>query len=276
MKIITLESVIKQITENSVKKLDLTRCEPSVPELKQILNALNGNTSIVLLDLGENPLSSEQDKTASEYTKALADFIAENKKILFLKLGVTKLQDNDCIHLVKALGKNTTLMSLELSYNNISFRGAKALSELLTQNSTLLSLDVRVTPLGISGLEALYEGLDSNKTLVDLALGENDMDEADLIEGEVAKILEENRKHFEEKLQSFPIIPKEIIDIMNAQIASGWLYNPFIKIYNFQNAKNKSAAEPVTFSTMQEKSTVKSNREAESISAIPLGKNSNG
>lgn len=101
--------------------------------------------------------------------RALAEALAMNRSLQWLKLAHTDIGPEGASALAEALKTNDTLKDLHLYNNDIGDDGACALAEVLKANNTsLLKLDLRTCGIGNTGACALGGALETNTSLVAL------------------------------------------------------------------------------------------------------------
>ena len=157
MEIVVHEAIIKKQCQNlELKYNQITSVGVSI-----IAKALNNNTTLEILYLGDNRLC---DAGIQSLAKTLS---LNNSKVYFLALQSTGITDEGAKHLAEMLKINTTLQYLMLGWNEISDQGVQHLANALTHhNNTLLSLRVDNNKL-VSDVSAdcLIEMLKHNQTL---------------------------------------------------------------------------------------------------------------
>ncbi len=92
--------------------------------------ALERNSTLVALDLGDNNLGAEG-------CRHLAAALERNSTSVTLDLGGNNVGADGCRYLAAALERNSTLRALSLHSNNIGTDGAAAFQTLLQSNCTL-------------------------------------------------------------------------------------------------------------------------------------------
>jgi Ran GTPase-activating protein (RanGAP) involved in mRNA processing and transport len=101
------------------------------------LQTLNlSGTFVFLLIFKDNLITDEGMKT-------LADALAGNRSIVMLNLGWNKFGSDGVNHLSDTLKKNQTLNTLHLNDNKLTDPTLESLSESLKKNTTLETVDLR-------------------------------------------------------------------------------------------------------------------------------------
>lgn len=122
----------------------LTKCYLRNPHIygdalaQLVKDGFEKNTTITVLDLGENKLTSEDAKT-------IAHLLELNTPIAHLTLGKDKAS--------------------ETTRNGLESKGAKAIAEALKSNNRLKELDFGDNKIDLSGVQCFFEVLESNKEL---------------------------------------------------------------------------------------------------------------
>lgn len=162
--------------------------------LKAIVEALDGNESCKVLDLGGNRIGggsairkfakmlaqnntlekvdlSNNDLTSADVSY-LADALKTNKSLTFLGLSGNRITDTGVEAIAKALRANTTLKTLQLNHNLIRDDGAEALSKMLT-SSALASIALNFNGIRNRGAKALLRKLTEKDDMSYLGIAGN-------------------------------------------------------------------------------------------------------
>ena len=159
----------KQLRENQVKAIThaLKNKFLGDAEARMLANALQANTSLQRLWLGENQIGDEG-------TKALASAIQSSTILKELFLQNNQIGGEGAKALANALQVNTCLQELSLKGNQIGAEGAKALATALHSNTTLIFLDLKENQIGDDGGRALLNALQGfNSTLTAIMMDRN-------------------------------------------------------------------------------------------------------
>ena len=140
--------------------------------INAIVNALTHNTSLTLLELGDNyttPLTlldSGYNEITVEGALAIANALQGNTSLTSLNLGNNHIGDARTLAIANALQGNTSLTLLDLSTNHISAAGALAIAaNVLQGNTSLTSLNLRNNHIGDAGALAIANALQGNISL---------------------------------------------------------------------------------------------------------------
>jgi Ran GTPase-activating protein (RanGAP) involved in mRNA processing and transport len=163
-------AIAKAVASNpSVRGLDLSRNELSLPGCRGLSQIIRGTSSLLSLNL-----SGEIDEEGSlEVLKALA----KNKSVVDLDISVWSITREACIG-IRELLTTGLLKRLILSYGSMGYagsQGCREISSALATNQTLQVLDLKENSLGDEGCRILCEALESNKCLKQLFLSRNDL-----------------------------------------------------------------------------------------------------
>src|SRR3989338_5847335 len=123
------------LSECTLTRLFLARCEFSDTMMTHILKAVTLNSFIGVLDLSSNPLTSLVDAT-----RILSDLLRVNSTLQGLSLRATKLLPNELSQIANDLCINTTLHFLDVSWNCFSPATVDSFVRTMRTNSSLTEL----------------------------------------------------------------------------------------------------------------------------------------
>lgn len=127
--------------------------------IKLLVNAMNGNTNVISINLNNNNISSKGIQELSEMLK-------ENTTLEKLSLSNNNIDDTGARYLSEALQVNKTLKYIDLGINNISDIGAIYLSEALQNNTGLTDFYVDDNPyISKNGEQAIVDAIVNNTNL---------------------------------------------------------------------------------------------------------------
>lgn len=106
--------------------LDLRSNRIGIEGCTNIFNSIKCNTHLTNLDLSAID-GIERNRIGSEGSRALASVLSTNQALSSLNLAMCGITAEGCIHIGKALAKNTTLTYLDLTANRFGSPGANAL-----------------------------------------------------------------------------------------------------------------------------------------------------
>lgn len=175
-KALKINTTIKKFTLSNIAGLDAF--EKPERDIEYILDALCFNTSIQILDLGNNVNIGENE----EHMKCLGRLIETNNTIQELYLNDNNLcfSTKSLCYFCRGMKNNTTIKTLNLMGNPgfIEFPYTNILSNMLVNNTTIEKLDMR--GILIDGCDPnedeflkLVKVLSANKTITTLKLGQN-------------------------------------------------------------------------------------------------------
>lgn len=121
---------------------------------------LKQNDKLVELDLSHNSIGAG--------VKDILEGLNGNSSITSLRLRENRIEDSEATLFGKALKVNSSIISLDLAENQIKDDGASSLSGALKHNSTLMRLVLGLNRIGDSGKKALADALESNLTITEL------------------------------------------------------------------------------------------------------------
>ncbi|KAL0223031.1 hypothetical protein P9112_002421 [Eukaryota sp. TZLM1-RC] len=142
---------------SSLESLDLSKVGLDGKAALSIAAALEGNTSLLRLNLGNNKLKNEGSQAICK--------IIQTTRIKTLHLEHNGLGVQAGLEIGLVLEKNKYLTKLALGYNQLRSRGVAAIANALKINKTLTALDVANCYIGNEGAIALAEMIRSNSTL---------------------------------------------------------------------------------------------------------------
>ena len=131
-----------------------------------ICDALAGNDTIAkVLDISQNSIGVEGARTLGRFLQA--NF---SRSLVLLDLGFNPLGDEGVVALADGLRCNTRRLTLNLSYCEIFDEAAIALASLLEHGSNLETLYLRDNQIGEAGMKGLANALQSNRNLRHLSI----------------------------------------------------------------------------------------------------------
>ncbi|KAK6173228.1 hypothetical protein SNE40_016717 [Patella caerulea] len=158
--------LVEMLQENrSIIDLNVSECKLGRQGV-QMLNGLQGNTSIVRLNLSDNGFM-ESDACY------VGDFIQKNKNLRELNLSYNSLRELGGVFVGGAIAVNTALKSLDLSWNHLRLKGAAAISHGLMTNRSLTRLLLSWNGFALEGSIEMGRALAKNNTLIELDLTSN-------------------------------------------------------------------------------------------------------
>ena len=129
-----LAEVLKD--NSSLITVNLTTNRIETKGVCSILKSLNANRSSALtsINLANNPLNSN--------IQEFATLLGMNRKLNYINLTDTKIDDNSAGAIANVIERNTILNLLLLNYNQITDYGARIIASALNKNNTLISLEL--------------------------------------------------------------------------------------------------------------------------------------
>ncbi|KAL5033055.1 hypothetical protein BDV3_000072 [Batrachochytrium dendrobatidis] len=112
-----------------------------------VINAMNINSTLRTLDVGNNYLFSSTNSTVIE---GLKQMLLVNNTISGLLLSNTNMQTSDIISLSEVLPLSKSIQKLDLSHNNFQAAGLMALAAVMNSNA-------RITHIALSPLKPIKE-----------------------------------------------------------------------------------------------------------------------
>ncbi|WP_052236367.1 hypothetical protein [Candidatus Protochlamydia amoebophila] len=120
-----------------------------------------------------NSLSFSYRIISDKKAEVIANGLAFNTALSFLRLNSNQITDRGVEALAHALAYNTAIKQFWLDRNQISDEGAKAISKALTSNNTFETISLEYNQISDEGAEAIAQALASNTTLRELFLNGN-------------------------------------------------------------------------------------------------------
>ena len=149
-------------SSKTLKRLHLY-CSPPTDGMKQIYDALSGNTSLEWFWLTGVPLTDE------EITQ-LSDLLKTNKTLNSLRLIASNITDNNVQYIFDVLAKNHTITYLNISHNpQITSESTNKIANLI-KTTTLTQLYLDNTSLKDEDITPLCAALSTNDTIETLGL----------------------------------------------------------------------------------------------------------
>ena len=173
-----LESVIKNNPYLESLKLENNRLGPSAIV---ILQALQHNSKLTILDLGNN-------KMTEQVAEDLANVISNNSQLEQLGLQSNELGPSAAI-ILQALQHNSKLTLLDLGNNKMTEQVAVDLANVINNNPQLEQLDLQNNELGPSAA-IILQALRYNSKLTYLNLGSNNM--TGIVAADLAEVIKNN------------------------------------------------------------------------------------
>ena len=159
-------NILRTLCHNTtLRDLDLSGAHVSKDNLFQLTSALETNTTLRKLTLGE----CNNEHVAYEISSALC----HNSTLRTLNLCGNAIGNKEATVLAEMLRENNSLWELDVSNNLIGEEGAEKLARSLEYNSTLEKLNLYGNAIGLRGATALALMLRTNKTLRDLDVSNN-------------------------------------------------------------------------------------------------------
>ena len=168
-----------------LRKLNLCNQNINSVGAKLIANAIDVNTTLLILDISCNTLSDEGAVAISECLKM-------NNVLQELNLSKNEITSVGATRIAKALEKNRTLQKLDISCNTLSDEGAAAISECLKTNNVLVELSLAENEISSKGAMTIVEAMSFNRTLIKLNILCNPLSES--IENRISIQLRMNKE----------------------------------------------------------------------------------
>eukprot|EP00731_Ephydatia_muelleri_P004610 Em0002g786a len=118
---------------NTLKELDLARCELEPEGLEEVIKGVQVHTMLETLVLSYNTIDNKR-------ASCLGMMLKENNTLKKLDLEGCRLQPEGLEEVIKGVQVNTMLETLDLSYNTIDNKSASCLAHALKRNTTLSEL----------------------------------------------------------------------------------------------------------------------------------------
>jgi Ran GTPase-activating protein (RanGAP) involved in mRNA processing and transport/energy-coupling factor transporter ATP-binding protein EcfA2 len=165
------QSIIQQITTNSVTTLCLNNKQIGDAAIKELAEALKDNHSITTLYLAGNQIGVAR-------AKDLAEVLKINHSIINLHLGNNQIGDAGAKDIAEALKINKSITTLYLFGNQIGDAGAKDIAEALKINKSITTLYLGQNQIGDAGAKELAQALKDNHSITALYLNNNQIGDA--------------------------------------------------------------------------------------------------
>jgi Ran GTPase-activating protein (RanGAP) involved in mRNA processing and transport len=165
------QKILKDLSENKTKDLDLSIKQLTQEQVQRLSKILADNTSLQSLSLFGNDIN---DIAAIHIATALKS----NKTLKTLNLRDNNIGDEGASAIAKALETHASLQSLTLSHNKITKKAAASFAEVLKGNKSLQELDLGYNQIGEEGAISIGTALKGNTSLLNLNLEFNQIGNA--------------------------------------------------------------------------------------------------
>ena len=191
----------------TLQEFEISKCKISNEVIKQIMKAIQTNTTLQTLDISYIDLTDDGISECLKINNALkvlnisgnvvsergakivAKFIQENTTLLSMYFCDNKISDSGAVVISESLKLNTILKEFSLSVNKITSYGISTTAEMIQVNTTLQKLDISHNSICDDGAVAVGECLKLNRTLEELNLSDNNITSKGIVKiAEVIKI----------------------------------------------------------------------------------------
>jgi len=147
-----VEIVAKYLKQSKMTDLILRDCDVKASGFKELGKAIKETTSLLKLDVSENPMDIDA-------IKGLSEGLNGNTHLTHLELSFNGIDGAESKILTSALINNKAIKKVEISENSIGNDGAKEFALLFEKDTPLERVDLSNNKIGVEGSKVILEAL---------------------------------------------------------------------------------------------------------------------